>query len=90
MLTWKQNERATVIVLVLGVQGLIMGAAEIAGGYAGGGIGSFYVGVVNIVLGLILLSSKMTAALAVPIVFGVLLLIQGVGALMLAFRIRSA
>jgi uncharacterized membrane protein HdeD (DUF308 family) len=80
----------TVIVVVLGFQGLIMGALEIIGAFTGGGIGSFFLGVINLVIGLLLLSSPLTAALAVPMVFGVLLLIQGVALIVLAFRIRAA
>ena len=68
----------TVIVIVLGVQGLIMGVLEIIGGFTGGGLGSFIIGVIYVLAGLLLLSSPIGAALAVPLVFGVLLLIQGV------------
>jgi uncharacterized membrane protein HdeD (DUF308 family) len=69
----------TTIVIVLGVQGFIMGALEIIGGFTGGGFRSFFIGVVNIVIGVLLLGSPLIAALAVPVVFGVLMLIQGVG-----------
>jgi uncharacterized membrane protein HdeD (DUF308 family) len=79
----------TVIVIVLGVQGLVMGAFEIVGGFTGGGIGSFILGVINVLIGMLLLSSPVTAALAVPLVFGVLLLVQGVGLIIWAFRARA-
>jgi len=36
-----------------------------------------------------LLGSPLAAALAVPLVFGVLLLIQGAGLMILAFRVRA-
>jgi uncharacterized membrane protein HdeD (DUF308 family) len=79
-----------VIVIVLGVQGLIMGVLDIVGGFTGGGIGSFILGVINFVIGLLLLGAPLTAALAVPLVFGVLLLIQGVALIILALRVRPA
>jgi uncharacterized membrane protein HdeD (DUF308 family) len=79
----------TVIVIVVGVQGLIMGVLDIIGGFTGGGIGSFVLGVINLLIGLLLLGSPLTAALAVPLIFGVLLLIQGVALIVLAFRIRA-
>jgi uncharacterized membrane protein HdeD (DUF308 family) len=79
----------TVLVIILGVQGLIMGAIEIIGGLSGGGIGSFILGVINLLIGVLLLGSPMAAALAVPVVFGVLLLIEGVGLIIWAFRIRT-
>jgi uncharacterized membrane protein HdeD (DUF308 family) len=80
----------TVIVIVLGVEGLIMGVVEIIGGFKGGGFGMFIIGALNIVIGLLLLSSPVAAAIAVPLVFGILLLIQGVGLVVWAFRVRSA
>ncbi|HTN71441.1 MAG TPA: DUF308 domain-containing protein [Methylomirabilota bacterium] len=79
----------TVIVIVLGVQGLIIGVLEIVGGFTGGGLPSFFLGVVNLLIGLLLLGAPLTAALAVPLVFGVLLLIQGVALIILAFRART-
>jgi uncharacterized membrane protein HdeD (DUF308 family) len=79
----------TVIVIVLGIQGLIIGVLEIISGFRGGGFGSFILGAINLLIGLLLLSSPITAALAVPIVFGVLLLIEGVALIFLAFRFRK-
>jgi uncharacterized membrane protein HdeD (DUF308 family) len=78
-----------VIVIVLGVEALVMGVLDVIGGFSGGGIGSFFLGVINLVIGLLLLASPVSAALAVPLVFGVLLLIQGVALIILAFRIRT-
>ncbi|MEJ2378461.1 MAG: DUF308 domain-containing protein [Pseudolabrys sp.] len=79
-----------VIVTLLGVQGLIMGVLDIIGGFTGGGVGSFVLGVINLLIGLLLLGSPLTAALAVPLVFGALLLMQGVALVLLAFRVRAA
>jgi uncharacterized membrane protein HdeD (DUF308 family) len=80
----------TVLVIVLGVQGLIMGVLQIIEGFRGGGAWSFVLGVINIVVGVLLLARPMAAALVVPFVFGILLLAQGVVLLILAFRVRSA
>jgi uncharacterized membrane protein HdeD (DUF308 family) len=54
-----------------------MGVLEIVGGFTGGGVGSFILGVINVLVGLLLLGSPVAVALAVPLVFGLLLLIQG-------------
>jgi uncharacterized membrane protein HdeD (DUF308 family) len=78
----------TILVIILGIQGFVMGVIEIIGGFKGGGIGSFVLGAVNVLVGLLLLGSPVAAALAVPLVFGVLLLIQGVASIVLAFRVR--
>jgi uncharacterized membrane protein HdeD (DUF308 family) len=79
----------TTIVLYLGVIGLVIGATQIVGGFTGGGIGSFALGVINVLIGLILLAAPMAAALAVPLVFGVLLLVEGAALIIWAFRVRS-
>jgi len=79
----------TMIVIVFGVEGLILGILEIIGGFSGGGAGSFIRGGINLLIGILLLSAPMAAALAVPFVFGILLLVQGVALLALAFRVRS-
>ena len=79
----------TVLVIILGVQGVVMGVLEIIAGFKGGGIGPFILGAINILVGILLLGSPIAAALAVPLVFGVLLLIQGAGLIILAFRVRS-
>jgi uncharacterized membrane protein HdeD (DUF308 family) len=79
----------TMIVIIFGVEGLVMGVLEIIGGFAGGGIGSFIRGAFNFVIGLLLLSSPMTAGLAVPLVFGALLLVEGAALIILAFRVRA-
>jgi uncharacterized membrane protein HdeD (DUF308 family) len=79
----------TVLVIVLGIQGLVIGAVQIIGGFKGGGIGPFILGAINVLVGILLLGSPVAAALAVPLVFGVLLLIQGAGLMILAFRVRA-
>jgi len=79
----------TVLVIILGIQGLVIGAVQIIGGFKGGGIGPFILGAINVLVGILLLGSPVAAALAVPLVFGVLLLIQGAGLMVLAFRVRA-
>jgi uncharacterized membrane protein HdeD (DUF308 family) len=79
----------TVLVIILGAQGLVMGVFDIMGGLKGGGIGLFILGAINVLVGLLLLGSPVAAALAVPLVFGVLLLVQGIGLVIWAFRIRA-
>jgi uncharacterized membrane protein HdeD (DUF308 family) len=66
-----------------------MGGLQFIGGFKGGGIGSLILGAINVLVGLLLLGSPAAAALAVPLVFGVLLLIQGVGSIIWAFRVRT-
>ena len=78
---------ATIVVL-LGVDGLVMGVFEIIRGVKGGGMGAYAMGAANILIGVLLLARPLSAALAVPFIFGVILLIEGVGLLYLAFKAR--
>ena len=80
----------TLLIIILGVQGLILGVLEIIGAFKGGGIGSFILGIINLLVGLVLLSSPVLTAFAFPIVFGVLLLVEGVGLTIWAFRVRGS
>lgn len=80
----------TVLVIVLGIQGLVMGIIEIIEGFRGGGAWAFVLGIINILVGLLLLGRPIAAALAVPLVFGILLLVEGAFLIILAFRVRSA
>lgn len=79
----------TLIVIVFGIEGIVIGILELIGGFSGGGMGSFIRGVFNLLIGILLLSAPMAAALAVPLVFGVLLVLQGAALIALAFRVRS-
>ena len=79
----------TTLVIIFGVQGLVMGVLEIVGGFKGDGIGSVILGAINIIIGLFLLSSPVMAALMVPFVLGVLLLVQGVALIIWAFRVHA-
>lgn len=79
----------TVIVLVLGALGLVMGVADMIGAFSGGGIGSFVLGVINALIGLAILASPVYAALALPFVLGILLIIQGVALVIWAFRVHA-
>lgn len=79
----------TTVVIYLGVVSLIMGVVGIIGGFSGGGIGSFLLGIASLLIGILLLGSPVATALAVPFVFGILLLIEGVALIIWAFRVKG-
>lgn len=79
----------TLLIIILGFEALSMGVFEIIRGFQGGGVGAFILGVINALIGLLLLGRPMVAALAVPFVFAMLLLIEGVGLLIWALRARA-
>ena len=79
----------TAIVILIAVQGLVMGGLEIISAFRGAGIGSFILGVFYALIALLLLAKPVAAAIAVPLVFGVLLLVQGAALVVLALRVRA-
>jgi uncharacterized membrane protein HdeD (DUF308 family) len=60
------------LLIILGFEALTMGVFEIIRGFKGGGVGAFILGVINALIGLLLLGSPTSAALAVPFVFAML------------------
>jgi uncharacterized membrane protein HdeD (DUF308 family) len=74
------------IVVLIAIQGLAMGALEIISSFKGGGFASFILGTIFVVVSLLLLVKPLAAAIAVPLVFGVLLLVQGIALIGLALR----
>jgi len=79
----------TAIVIILGVQGLIVGAMEIVASFLGGGIGSFILGGIYVPVGLFLVGSPIVAALETPLGFSLLFLVQGMALTAFAFRARA-
>jgi uncharacterized membrane protein HdeD (DUF308 family) len=79
----------TAIVLIIAVQGLVMGGLEVVSAFRGAGMGSFILGAIYMVISLLLLAKPVAAAIAVPLVFGVLLLVQGAALIALASRARA-
>lgn len=78
-----------VYVIVLGIQAILAGVAYMYSGFTGGGGGDIALGVLDVVVGLLLLGSPYVAALALPFVLGVLLIIGGVALLWYSFSLRS-
>jgi len=77
------------IVVVFGVEALVLGVLEFIGGFSGGGIGSYLRGALNLIIGILLLASPWSAALAVPFVFAVILIGQGAALIAFALRVRN-
>jgi len=78
----------TAIVVIIAIQGLVMGGLEIISAFRGAGIGSFILGAIYVLMSILLLAKPIAAAIAVPLVFGVILLVQGAALIALAFRAR--
>ena len=79
----------TAIVILLAVQGLVMGGLEVVSAFRGAGAGSFILGAIYILIALLLLAKPVAAAIAVPLAFGALLLVQGAALVVLSLRARA-
>ncbi len=76
------------IVLVLGIQGIIMGITGLIAAFQGGGWGAGIMGGISIVVGILLLGNMWAAALVLPWVIGVFAIVGGIFAVIMAFRLR--
>jgi uncharacterized membrane protein HdeD (DUF308 family) len=78
------------IVILLGVQGIIMGIIQLIEAFRGGGWGPGVIGGLSILFGILLLSNSMAATVVLPWVIGVFMLVGGIFAIIMAFRLKSA
>ncbi len=77
------------IVIILGVQAIIQGIIELIQAFQGGGWGAALLGVINIILGIFLLSEPVIATAVFPVVLGIVAIVLGVIAIFGSFRARA-
>jgi len=77
------------IVIVLGVQAIIQGIVGLIMSFQGGGWGAALLGVINIILGIFLLSEPVIAAAVFPVVLGIVAIVLGVIAIFGSLRARA-
>jgi uncharacterized membrane protein HdeD (DUF308 family) len=78
------------IVILLGIQGLVMGVIQLIEAFRGGGWGPGIIGGLSILFGILLLGNTFAATLVLPWVIGVFMLIGGIFAIIMAFRLKGA
>jgi uncharacterized membrane protein HdeD (DUF308 family) len=78
----------TVLVIVLAIQGIIMGIIQLIHAFRGGGWGPGILGVISMVFGIILLFAPLAAATVLPFLLGIWGIIGGIIAIIFAFRMR--
>jgi uncharacterized membrane protein HdeD (DUF308 family)/predicted flap endonuclease-1-like 5' DNA nuclease len=86
---WSTVLVPTTLIIVLGIEGLIIGVINLIQAFRGGGWGIGVLGVLSILFGLVLLGNPFLAALGLPIILGILGIVFGVIAIFGAFRIRN-
>ncbi|MFZ5883014.1 MAG: HdeD family acid-resistance protein [Chloroflexota bacterium] len=79
----------TTLVIVLAIQGILMGVFDLVRGFQGDGAGAYVMGVLNILIGLWLWFNPLAAALSLPFVLGIFGLVGGVFLTYQAFQLRK-
>jgi hypothetical protein len=79
-----------VYIIILGIQGLVLGGVTLVTAFQGEGWGVGILGGLSIVLGLVLLFNVWIGVAALPYILGAFGLVGGVVAIVMAFRMRSA
>lgn len=79
----------TLFVIFIGVWAIISGAVKLVSGLKGEGWGTGILGIVTIILGLLLLGNTLLGALALPWVFGIFLVIGGIGGVIGGLKMRT-
>ncbi len=86
---WSTVLLPTMLVIMFGINGIILGLINFIGAFKGGGFSAAILGIINLLFGIILLSSPFAAALALPWVFGVIALFGGLIAIFSSFQQRK-
>lgn len=79
----------TTLVIIIAIQGILIGILDIVRGVQGDGAGAIVLGVLSAIIGIWLLVNATKAALALPILLGILTLIGGALLVYFAFRMRK-
>lgn len=77
-------------VIILGIQGIIMGVIDLVESFQGAGWGPGVLGVVSIIIGFMLVGSPLGYALMLPWVIGSFAIVGGIFLIIMAFRLRNA
>lgn len=73
------------LVIIIGIQGIFYGIAELIAAFQGGGFGAGIMGVVSIIFGVIILGSPAMSVAVLPWVLGTFAVIGGIGLIAAAF-----
>jgi uncharacterized membrane protein HdeD (DUF308 family) len=85
---WSSVLVPTVLVIILGIEGIIIGVVNLVQAFQGAGWGAGILGVLSILLGLVLLTNAFIASFALAYVLGIFMVIGGIAAVVMAFRLK--
>ncbi len=79
----------TTLVIIIAIQGILIGILDIVRGAQGDGAGAIVLGILSAIIGIWLLVNASEAALALPVLLGIFTLIDGALLIYFAFRMRK-
>jgi uncharacterized membrane protein HdeD (DUF308 family) len=85
---WSTILVPTVAVVILGIEGIIIGIVEIIQAFRGAGWGVGLLGVLSIIIGIILLANPIFSAVVFAYLLAIVAIVGGIVAIFLAFRVR--
>ena len=90
---WSAVLLPNVLVLILGIEGLIIGVISVIQGFRGAGWGAIILGALSVVFGIILIGAygrdPIRTAVTVAWIGGIFALVAGIGGIFAAFRMRK-
>src|ERR671917_1584483 len=85
---WSTTVASTWLVIIVGFLAMLQGAAGLIVAFQGGSWGMGFLSVVGILFGLFLVINPLIGVGALTLIFAIIMLIGGVGAVVQAFRMR--
>ena len=85
---WSTILVPTTLIIVLGIEGIIIGAVNIVRAFKGAGWGAGILGALSIIFGILLVANPKMGALALPFVLGIFAIVGGIMAVVAAFRMK--
>lgn len=85
---WSPFIIGATLVIILGIQGLIYGGIGVYQAFKGAGWGSAILGAISILFGIYLLANIGASTLVLPWVVGILAIVGGIAAIVMAFRLK--
>jgi len=77
----------TVFAIIIGVEGLVIGAVYMVQGFGGAGWGTAILGILSIIFGLVLIANPIVAAVGLVLLLAGLAIIGGIAAIVVSFRL---
>ena len=85
---WSPVVIGATLIIIVGIQGIVMGGVSVYQAFKGAGWGAGLLGILSIFFGLVLLLNPVLGAAALPWVLGILGIVGGIASIVMAFRVK--